>query len=138
MVPFFVLYFFWIYSTVVDTSSFDSSIYQLPTKGCALRLGVQMRFAYLWTSTYSPYQQQLFDLITSKYDHEGCNFKQVSDWLNANGYKTPRGKTFKENHVWSIYKKKNRSIQRFSREFEPAITDIGIDIVDIKPVSAAI
>ena len=55
------------------------------------------------------------------------NFQQISDWLVENNYKTPRGKTFTQGHVWSIYKKKQRSITRFSREFEHEITEMKVD-----------
>ena len=58
---------------------------------------------------------------------EGWNFKQISDWLVENNYKTPRGKVFTQPHVWSIYKKKIKSITRFSREFDHVITDMKVD-----------
>ncbi len=108
-----------------------------PTKSYALRLAVQMRFSYLWTAPYSPYQQELFDLITKYHVEAGWNFKVISDWLNTNGYKTPRGKIFSESHVWSIYTKKNRSIKRFNRVYEPDITDIHMEVIDYMPVKTA-
>ena len=61
------------------------------------------------------------------------DFKQISDWLNGNGYKSPRGMVLKENHVWSIYMKKRKSIQRFSREYDPEVTDMKVDVVDYLP-----
>ena len=94
---------------------------------------VDLTCSYLWESPYSSYQQEVFSLICKLHDEDGLDFKQVSDWLNGNGYKTPRGKVFKENHVWSIYMKKQRSIQRFSREYEPEVTDMKVDVVDIVP-----
>ena len=101
-----------------------------PSKGYSLRLSVVFRLSNLWTPPYSNFQQELFDIITKLHDRDGMNFKMISDWLNGMGLVSPRGKTFKENIVWSIYTKKNRSITRFNRSFDPIIDDIGIDVVD--------
>jgi hypothetical protein len=54
---------------------------------------VRVTSSNLWTSPYSDYQQEVYDLIKTKHD-EGLNFVQISDWLNDNEYKTPRGKVF--------------------------------------------
>lgn len=105
------------------------------TKGYSLRMTVDLTCSYLWTSPYSVYQRELYSLICKLHEDDGMDFQQVSDWLNENGYKTPRGKTFKENHVWSIYTKKNRSIQRFSREYDHSVTDMKVDVVDYLPTS---
>jgi hypothetical protein len=102
-------------------------------KGYSLRLSVELTSSNLWTSPYSLYQQEVFDLIRKLHEQDGWNFKQISDWLNENGYKTPRDKVFKENHVWSIYMKKMKSMTRFSREFDHSITDMGVDVVDFVP-----
>ena len=119
------------YSTVVGSSSMECNINQ--QKGYSLRLSVELTSSNLWTSPYSLYQQEVFDLIRKLHEQDGWNFKQISDWLNENGYKTPRDKVFKENHVWSIYMKKMKSMTRFSREFDHSITDMGVDVVDFVP-----
>ena len=122
------------YSTVVGLStSVGKDIGYKPTKGFVLRMSVELVFSNLWTSPYSSHQQELFSIICKRHDEEGYNFKQISTWLNLNGYRTPRGKMFQENHVWSIYMKKRRSILRFSREYDPVITDMRIDVVDYTP-----
>ena|GEM_PF-845136 len=105
------------------------------TKGYSLRMTVDLTCSYLWTSPYSVYQQEVFSLICNLHDEDGWDFKRISDWLNGNGYKSPRGMTFKENHVWSIYMKKRKSIQRFSREYDPEVTDMKVDVVDYIPDS---
>jgi len=87
-------------------------------------------FSNLWTSPYSPYQQELFDLICDFHDGQGWSFKRISDWLVDNQYLTPRGKVFTHKHTWSIYMKKNKSIQRFSREYDPVIVDMKVDMID--------
>ena len=104
-----------------------------PSKGYSLRMTVDLTCSYLWTSPYSVYQQELYSLIFQLHDDDGWDFKRISDWLNGNGYKSPRGKVFKEGHVWSIYIKKQRSIQRFSREYDPEVVDMKVDVVDIVP-----
>jgi len=103
------------------------------TKGYSLRMSVELVSANLWESPYTLYQQELYGIVRKFHEDDGWNFKQISDWLNDNGYKSPRGKVLKENHVWSIYIKKQRSIQRFSREYDHSITDLKIDTVDYKP-----
>ena len=45
------------------------------------------------------------------------NFKEIADWLNENGYKTLRGKSFRNNHTHSIIKKKRSSDERFSKTY---------------------
>lgn len=97
---------------------------------------VELVSANLWESPYTLYQKELYGIIRKFHEEDGWNFKQVSDWLNENGYKSPRGKTLKENHVWSIYIKKQRSIQRFSREYDHKVTDMKVDIVDIVPTKS--
>jgi len=114
------------YSTVTECS--PTGQHSAPIKPIySLSMSVSLSSSNLWTSTYSPYQQELFDIIRKFHEKDGWNFKQISDWLIENNYKTPRGKTFTHTHCWSIYKKKNKSIQRFSREFEPTITDVKIN-----------
>ena len=105
-------------------------------KGYSLRLSVELKSANLWKPPYSDYQLELFNIITSFHVDHQWTFKQIAEWLNANNYKTPRGNTFKGNHAWSIYMKKNKSIKRFSREFDEVITDISIDVTDyeVEPI----
>ena len=116
------------YSTVVECSPKGSNQNQY-----SLRLSVELTFSNLWTSPYSIHQQELYGIICKYHDEEGWNFKQISDWFNENNYLTPRGKVFKENHVWSIYEKKMRSIKRFSREYDHRITDMKVDVVGYRP-----
>jgi len=116
------------YSTVVNYS--PTTLKDSNSKGYSLRLSVQLRSSNLWTPPYSNYQQELFDIITRLHEVDGWNFKQISDWLVENNYLTPRGTTFSQPKCWSIYKKKNRSINRFTREFDHTITNMDIDVVD--------
>ena len=114
------------YSTVVDlfptTPNIDSD-----HECFSLSLSVELKSSNLWVSPYSPYQQELYDIISKFHEEEGWNFKQISDWLVDNNYLTPRGKVFTQSHVWSIYVKKIRSVTRFSKEFDHVITDMRVD-----------
>ena len=94
----------------------------------SITLSVELKSSYLWSLPYSTYQRKIFDLTCSKHELEGYNFQQISDWFNEQNFTTPRGKIFTQSHVWSIYTKKKRSIQRFSRMFDHVITDIGIHV----------
>lgn len=110
------------YSTVVKSPpkvpnhSEDSN-----EKGYFLTMVLEITSPNLWMSPYSEHQQTLFGIIQHKHEVEGLNFVQISDWLNENQYKTPRGKVFTQSHVWSIYTKKMRSIELFSRKINPKL-----------------
>ena len=119
------------YSTV--TNYFSKVPIIIPPKNYSLCLSVEFVSSNLWVSSYTPYQQELFDIITKYHEEQGLNFKQISDWLVEHDYKTPRGNIFKQSHCWSIYKKKNSSIKRFSREYDHIITDMKVDVVDYVP-----
>ena len=43
--------------------------------------------------------------------NRGNNDVQIANWLNDNGHKTPRGNTFRNNHVHSIAKKRKRRLE---------------------------
>ncbi len=114
------------YSTVVKYSS-DRGSFGSP-KSFVFRLSVRLFSSDFWVPPYTPYQHEVFGIIKEKHETEGWNFKQISDWLNEQNYTTPRGKVFRQNHVWSIYKKKKRSIERCSREFIPEIKTMSIQV----------
>ena len=48
---------------------------------------------------YSNYQSELHDLIQRLHD-EGMGYRKIAQWLNENGYQTPRGKKFFNTHVY--------------------------------------
>ena len=50
--------------------------------------------------------------------------------MNDNGYKTPRGKRFRNNHVHSIVKKKRIRDVRLNRTYEPKLTDFSLRFID--------
>jgi hypothetical protein len=98
-----------------------------------LTMSVRLTSSNLWLSPYSLHQQNLFDQIRSFHDEGGMTFVQISDYLNLSGTLTPRGKEFTHKHVWSIYTKKMRSIERFGREFDPVVLNTGVDVITYVP-----
>jgi len=124
------------YSTVSQfplTQDFLTDIHT-PTRREYLTMTVVLTSSNLWMSPYSSRQTELFHLIRTQHEVEGKNFQQISDWFNDHGFKTTRGKTFTQGHVWSMYKKKTNSNQRFGREFVPSFRSVSIDIVDSLPL----
>ena len=124
-----------IYSTVVNYSSTtpeDSNSKGLNTKNFYLSMVICVTSSNLWLSPYNDYQQKVFDIIRELHEDKKMNFVQISIWLNENNYLTPRGKVFTQQHSWSIYTKKKRSINRFSRSFEPEVLNSQLDVVDYK------
>ena len=72
----------------------------------------------LWKSNYSEYQKYLFNRIC---EYKECfltpiGYRKISQIFNEEGLKTPRGSTFKNNHVHSIYKKGKIREERINRE----------------------
>jgi hypothetical protein len=120
-----------LYSTVINCSSKVPNQPDVTNqRGYFLTMVVVVTSPNLWMSPYSEYQQTLFGIIQHKHEVDGMNFVQISDWLNENHYKTPRGKVFNQSLAWSIYTKKKRSIQRFSRENDTEVVSTGIDIIN--------
>ena len=112
------------YSTVTDT---------LGSGGSFMVISVLFKSSNLWMSPYSQYQHELFNIIKTRHEDQGHTFVEICDYLVGNGYKSPRGKDLKPNHVWSIYDKKKKSLQRFGRVFDPVIQEVKLDLIDYFP-----
>jgi len=84
----------------------------------------------LWKSNYSSYQEELYkkiyDLKSNVFTPVG--YRKIALILNNEGYKTPRGSIFKNNHVHSIYKKGNIRKERIEREDIVEILDILVQV----------
>ena len=78
---------------------------------------------------YSDYQQFLHDTITELLC-KGLNYQQIADWLNEKGYKTARGKVFRNAHAHSIVKKKRIRDVRVHKTYEPEISDFSLRFTD--------
>ena len=83
-----------------------------------VRFSVSIKTTHLWSSNYSEYQQYLFDRIRGyKENHlTPIGYRKISQILNGEGLKTPRGNVFKNNHVHSIYKKGLIREERMNRK----------------------
>ena len=76
---------------------------------------------------YSDYQHFLFKTITEMRE-KGMNDVQIANWLNDNGHKTPRGNTFRNNHVHSIAKKRKRRLEIQNTEPSMSITNLRLHL----------
>ncbi|MGB5241967.1 MAG: hypothetical protein WBN50_00005, partial [Lutimonas sp.] len=78
---------------------------------------ISVETTHLWKSNYSPYQEELFTIICDYKDSflTSFGYRKISKLLNENNYLTPTGKTFKPNHVFSIYKKGKIRLERMNR-----------------------
>ena len=90
---------------------------------------VTIRCANLHLPVISDYQHILHDKI--KELHEGgLGYRRIAYWLNDNGYKTPRGHEFKNNHVHSILKKRRLSNERFNKKYENEVGKLSMRFID--------
>ena len=101
-----------------------------------LTFDLTVRSPSLRIPPYSEYQQLLYDTII-ELQNKGLNLTQIADWLNENGYQTPRGHTFKNNHVHSIVKKKRIRTERLSKTYPSEMTNLGIRFVDKSSVDTS-
>ena len=99
-----------------------------PTTSANLSFHVKITTNKLWTTTYSDYQLFLYKRIISL-QKEGLGYK-IAKILNNEGLKTPRGKVFKNTHVFSIVKKKNIRDKRISKEFNTEVSTLELEYID--------
>ena len=62
----------------------------------------------------SSYQNKLHKRIL-ELQKSGLGYRKIAYWLNDNGYKTPRGHSFKSGHVYSILKKRRLRDEKYSQ-----------------------
>ena len=110
-----------IYSTV--TECFTHGVLNPPAN---LTFTLSLKSTSLWCSSYSVYQQQLAEKIIELREEQGMTFPDISDWLNKNGYTTPRGKTFTNPHAHSIYTKFYKRQERFGKTSYSQVSDISV------------
>ncbi len=75
---------------------------------------------------YSNYQNLLYSVIFKMRQEEGLSFNKIAQYLNENGYKTPRDKVFEGKHVHSILKKRRLREERAEQKLKPKISDFEI------------
>ena len=96
-----------------------------------LSFTVKITTSHLNKIRYSPYQQELWEIIKEKHD-TGMGYRRISCWLNEHGYKTPRGHEFKNTHVFSILKKKRIADERMEKKNLYTITNLELKIEPCK------
>ena len=89
------------HSGVVDSDGFCYTLLYL------IVIKVKITYKNIYPSNYSKYQEKLYNRIKKYKDHNvsPLGWTEISNILNSEGLKTTMGKTFKSNHVHSIYKK---------------------------------
>ncbi len=115
-------------STLLHRNGMFSNGQSYEVTSLSLSVNVDYYSSTLWTAPYSDYQQFLFDTI-DRMHKDGNSYIKIAQWLNENNHLTPRGSVFKPNHAWSIHMKKRKSIERFSRTYQPEIQDMDIHII---------
>jgi hypothetical protein len=82
-------------------------------------------------ANYSEYQQYLFDRIRGYKKHflAPIGYRKISQILNGEGLKTPRGSLFKNNHVHSIYKNGKIREERMKREDIVEVSQPTIELI---------
>ena len=109
------------YSTVTDATT--CGVFNPPAN---LRFTLTVKTTGLSGRPYSIYQHKLASQIIYLRDERGMTFPDVADWLNKNGYTTPRGKTFTNPHAHSIYTKFYKRQERFAKTSYSQVSDIEV------------
>ena len=71
------------------------------------------------------YQNKLHKKIL-ELKKSGLGYRKIAYWLNDNGYKTPRGTSFKSGHAYSILKKRRLRDEKYSQAPEIEVRDVHI------------
>ena len=110
-----------IYSTV--TEWFTHGVFNPPAN---LRFTLTIKTTSLVGRPYSIHQHKLASQIIYLREEKGMTFPDIADWLNKNGYTTPRGKTFTNPHAHSIYTKFYKRQKRFGKTTNSQVSDISV------------
>ena len=86
---------------------------------------IKISASHLTKIRYSPYQHELWKICNSMRE-EGATFLAIAKYLNENGYKSARGKLFKNSHIHSILKNKLIADNRINKRYEPSIENLHI------------
>ena len=86
---------------------------------------IKITASHLRKIRYSSYQYELWNICISMRE-EGATFLSIAKHLNENGYKSTRGKLFKNSHIHSILKNKLIADNRINKRYEPNIEKLQI------------
>lgn len=84
---------------------------------------------------YSEYQVFLHDKIKELHD-AGMGYRRIAHWLRERGYKTPRGKRFFANHVFSILKRKRERDANKSRADKTEYRNFYLEFIERKLINS--
>lgn len=90
---------------------------------------VTLKTSRLHVVPYSDYQQFLHDTIKKLHD-SGMGYRKIAEWLRDRDYKTPRGKRFYNNHVFSILKRMRQRQERISRDYKLEYGELSLRFID--------
>ena len=91
-----------------------------------LRFTLTVKTTGLVGKPYSIYQYKLANQIIYLREELGMTFPDIAEWLNRNGFTTPRGKTFTNPHAHSIYTKFYGRQERFGKISYSQVNDISV------------
>jgi len=79
---------------------------------------ISITYKNYYPTNYTKYQQYLYDRVKGYKEQtvSVIGYRKISKIFNSEGLKTPMGKTFKPNHVFSIYKKGKVREERLNSE----------------------
>ena len=107
----------------VITERFTHGVLNPPAN---LRFTLTVKTTRLVGRPYSIYQHKLATQIIYLREEKGMTFPEITDWLNKNGYTTPRGRTFTNPHAHSIYTKFYKRQERFGKTSYSQVSDIAV------------
>ena len=111
------------HSTVTEYSGCGASGYP----NSLLCFDLNLTSPNLRIPNYSQYQHFLYETIIELRNKE-MNDVQIANWLNENGHLTPRGNTFRNNHVHSIAKKRKRRLEIIDTKPKLSISNINFKL----------
>jgi len=91
-----------------------------------LSFTVHIHSSILWWSPHSNHHQRLGEIITDLRNDREMSFPLIADWLNDNGYKTPRRHAFTSSHTHPIDTKSNIRSERYGKTFYSQLKDIKV------------
>lgn len=86
-------------------------VFDNPSINVYLSFTVKIIVSHLRKIRYTPHQYELWNICNSMRE-EDATFLAIAKYLNENGYKSARGKLFKNAHIHSILKKKRIAEKR--------------------------
>ena len=104
----------------------DTTTYGVFNPPAHLRFTLTVKTTGLVGKPYSIYQYKLANQIIYLREELRMTFPDIAEWLNRNGFTTPRGKTFTNPHTHSIYTKFYKKQERFGKTSYSQVSDIAV------------